>query len=143
MQKLTLLIVTMLISLTAFSQNVTPKDSSIILPKPIAKLVVKDLIKKDSLESEMIIVKKNQSLLQTNLLTKDSIIKSQSHEIEIFKIKDELNQSILGLTNQQKANLKDDVDNLTSQVKSLNRKLAVRTTGAAIIIGLLVYMIVK
>lgn len=133
----------MLISLTAFSQNVTPKDSSIILPKPIAKLVVKDLIKKDSLESEMIIVKKNQSLLQTNLLTKDSIIKSQSHEIEIFKIKDELNQSILGLTNQQKANLKDDVDNLTSQVKSLNRKLAVRTTGAAIIIGLLVYMIVK
>jgi len=133
----------MLISLTAFSQNVISKDSNIILPKPIAKLVIKDLIKKDSLEAELIVVKKNQSLLQTNLKEKDSVINSKIHEIDIFKIKDDLNQTMLGLTNQQKTNLKNEADNLTAQVKSLNRKLAVRTTGAAIIIGLLVYMIVK
>lgn len=133
----------MLNSLIAFSQNATPKDSSIILPKAIAKLVIKDLIKKDSLQTELIIVKKNHSLLQINLIEKDSIIKSKVHEIDILKIKDELNQSLLGLTNNQKDNYKNDVDKLTSDIKSLKTKLAVRTTGAAIIIGLLIYMIVK
>ena len=52
--------VILLASLTAFSQNATHvKDSVIVLPKAVAKDIAKDLIKKDSLETELIIVKKN------------------------------------------------------------------------------------
>ena len=134
----------LLVSSIAFSQNaIHTKDSVIVLSKSVAKDVAKDLIKKDSLETELVIVKKNQSLLQTNLMLKDSIIATKDRQIDIYKIKDDLNHTILGLTNEQKANLQKTVDDLSSDVKSLKTKLAVRTTGALLIIGALVYSIVR
>ena len=60
----------MCLSLTAFSQKDTVnKDSVVILPKSVAIKVVKDLIRKDSLEAEL-----NNTIQLYNLLSKKSTL---------------------------------------------------------------------
>ena len=75
MKKLMLLIATILVTLTGFSQTVT-KDTIVPLRVPIAKLVIKDLIKGDG------------ALLQVNELNR--VITMKDDQINLYKQKDSL-----------------------------------------------------
>jgi len=48
-----MLILTLMMSLSVFSQNVTKDSTAIQLRKPIARLVIKDLIKGDGAHQEV------------------------------------------------------------------------------------------
>ena len=102
-KKLMLLISLVMMSLNVFSQNVTNtslKDSTKIqLTKPVAKLVIKDLIQFDGLGSEMetmqlVLTETNNKLLsQTDLVTNlklqinnyEGIINQQTEQVSLSR----------------------------------------------------------
>ncbi len=102
-KKLMLLISLVMMSLNVFSQNATDtssKDSTKIqLTKPVAKLVIKDLIQFDGLGSEMetmqlVLTETNNKLLsQTDLVTNlrqqinnyEGIINQQANQVALSK----------------------------------------------------------
>jgi hypothetical protein len=73
MKKLVLSIFLAMMSLSVFSQSVTD-TSSIQLRKPIAKLVIKDLIIGDSSKEQISILDSKIGLLENKIVLKDSII---------------------------------------------------------------------
>jgi hypothetical protein len=80
-------------SLSVFSQNVTKDSSAIQLRKPIARLVIKDLIKGDGSQVEITNLHQTLAATEQKVALKDSIIVTQSSKIvnlnEIILRKDE------------------------------------------------------
>ena len=66
-----LLIILMMMNLKGFSQNDTVQ-SSIQLQKPIAKLVIKDLITGDGAKEELVLFTDKLLLLEQKIVLKDS-----------------------------------------------------------------------
>ncbi|OVE74120.1 hypothetical protein BVX94_01500 [bacterium B17] len=86
--KLMLLITLMTMSLKGFSQNATKKSSQdstrIQLTKPIAKLVIKDLITGDGAKQELVLFSDKIKLLEQKIVLKDSIIFNLDSQIHNF-----------------------------------------------------------
>ena len=78
-----LLIVLMMMSLKGFSQNVTD-STSIQLKKPIAKLVIKDLISGDGAKEELVLTVDKINLLEQKIVLKDSVINNLNSQIGNF-----------------------------------------------------------
>ena len=82
-QKLMLLILLMMMSLKGFSQNVTD-STSIQLKKPIAKLVIKDLITGDGAKNELALTIDKIKLFEQKIVLKDSVILNLNNKINNF-----------------------------------------------------------
>ena len=138
-KKLMLLISLVMMSLNVFSQNDTNtslKDSTKIqLTKPVAKLVIKDLIQFDGLGSEMeamqlVLTETNNKLLaQTDLVTN---LKQQIINLE----------SISQEQNNQMALSKELTDRLQTDLKKQKLKNKV-TMGAGVIGVVAAVLLVK
>ena len=83
-QKLMLLMILMTMSLKGFSQNVT-ENTSIQLEKPIAKLVIKDLITGDGAKDELALTLDKIKLLEGKVILKDSIITNLNSQVGNFE----------------------------------------------------------
>ena len=83
MNKLIVLIFLMMMSLKGFSQNAID-TTSIQLKKPIARLVIKDLIKGDGANEELALNIKKISLLENKITLKDSVIISLNEQVFNF-----------------------------------------------------------
>ena len=81
MKKLGLLIILMMMSFTSFSQNDTD-TLSIRLEKPVAKLVIKDLITGDEAKEELGLSVKKFQLLEQKIVLKDSVIFNLNTQID-------------------------------------------------------------
>lgn len=81
--KLMLLIVLMITSLKSFSQNVTD-STSIQLKRPIAKLVIKDLIIGDGAKNELVLTLDKVDILKQKIVLKDSVILNLNYQINNF-----------------------------------------------------------
>jgi hypothetical protein len=146
MIRLIALAVIMLLSSTAFSQTATKKnttDSIVALPKGVAIEVVKDLIRKDSLDLELNTVKGNYKLLEKNLTVKDSIIGIKDNIISIYVEKEKNFNTIIEFKDLQKKNLEDQNKQLTKEIKRQKIKLFFRTSFGLAIIGGLTYLLIK
>jgi hypothetical protein len=77
------LIFLMMMSLKGFSQNAID-TTSIQLKKPIARLVIKDLIKGDGANEELALNIKKISLLENKITLKDSVIISLNEQVFNF-----------------------------------------------------------
>ena len=84
MKKLMPLILLMMMSLKGFSQNVTD-STSIQLKKPIAKLVIKDLITGDGVKEELSLSVSKIKLLEQKVVLKDSVIKNLNFQVGNFE----------------------------------------------------------
>ena len=82
MKKLIPLIVLMMMSLQGFSQNDTKK--TIQLKKPIAKLVIKDLITGDGAKNELALTIDKIKLFEQKIVLKDSVILNLNNKINNF-----------------------------------------------------------
>ena len=78
------LILLMMMSLKGFSQNVTD-GTSIQLKKPIAKLVIKDLITGDGIKEELSLSVSKIRLLEQKIVLKDSVIKNLDFKVGNFE----------------------------------------------------------
>jgi len=82
--KLMLLITLMMMSLQGFSQSATD-STSIQLKKPIARLVIKDLIKGDGAKNELALTLSKIKLLEQKIVLKDSVILNLNSQVGNFK----------------------------------------------------------
>jgi hypothetical protein len=138
MTRLTMLILMMLVSSIAFSQTNTASiitDSIVPLPKNVAREVVKDLLRKDSLESELTVCKENTGLLEHNLTLKDSVILSKDAQISLQKQKETNYETMLQLKDTQLENFKILIDKLNADIKKNRRKTVLKTIGNTVLIG--------
>jgi hypothetical protein len=78
-----MLILLGMMSLNSFSQNVID-STSIQLKKPIARLVIKDLITGDSFKKELSLITTKYSLLENKVILKDSVINNLNFQINNF-----------------------------------------------------------
>ena len=136
----------MLANSIAFSQIATKSytaDSIIPLPKIVAKEVAKDLIRKDSLESELKVTQKTMGLLEHNLTAKDSLITSKDGIIDLYQQKEKNYNTMIDLKDLQKKNLEDLAKKLNRDLKRQKLKLFARTSFGVIVIGGLSYLLLK
>ena len=132
--------------MTASSQVATrtnTRDSIIPLPKIVAIEIVKDLIRKDSLETEVNFLKNNMGLLEKNLVIKDSIILIKDNIISVYVEKEKNWNNIIELKDLQKKNLEDLTKKLTVDLKRQKVKGFFSTTFGLAIIGGLTYLLLK
>ena len=115
MKKLIMLIFISMMSLNVFSQSVI--DSTLIrLKKPVARLVIKDLIAGDSYKEELSIVSDKVALLENKIVLKDSI-----ESILLYRI-DNLNLILLNKSSQLSI-----TDNLNKKLISDLKKQKTKT----------------
>ena len=82
-KKLMLLIVLMMMSWKSFSQNVID-STSIQLKKPVAKLVIKDLITGDGAKNELALTLDKILLFEEKISLKDSIILNLNNQVKNY-----------------------------------------------------------
>jgi len=82
MKKLAMLTIMLLTSCISFSQTVTKTDSIVPLQIPIAKLVIKDIIKGDGTLLELKETQKELQLTNQKILLKDNIISNLNNKID-------------------------------------------------------------
>jgi uncharacterized coiled-coil protein SlyX len=125
MKKLMPLILLMMMSLKGFSQNVTD-STSIQLKKPIAKLVIKDLITGDGIKEELSLSISKIKLLEQKVVLKDSVIENLNFQVGNF-------ESIM-LTKADQLSLSQELSKrLQSDLKK--QKLKTKLMGGAGIIA--------
>ena len=83
MKKLGLLISLMMTSFISFSQN-DIDTLSIRLEKPVAKLVIKDLLTGEEAKDELVLSVKKFQLLEQKVVLKDSVISNLNDQITNF-----------------------------------------------------------
>ena len=126
--KLVPLMILMMMSLKSFSQNDTV-PSSIQLKKPIAKLVIKDLISGDGAKEELLLNIDKVKLLEDKIILKDSVI---------FNLKDQISNfnSILNTKSDQLTLSKKLSERLESDLKK--QQLKTKLMGGAGIVAVAV-----
>lgn len=112
----------MIVSSQTGTGNTTSKDTSINLPKPVAKEVVKDIIKGDSAVAELVIVKKKLDISNINLSLKDTLINGKDSIISLYKQKESGYESIIKYKDNQFQIEKNLADDLNKKYKSEKRK---------------------
>lgn len=86
------------------------------MPKFIAKEVLKDLYRKDSLQAELEILYKNYGLLEISSNLKDSIIQNKASIILIQKERESYKDSIISAKNDQLKEYSDFSNKLASDL---------------------------
>lgn len=129
MKKLVLSIFLMMMSLVGSSQTVT-NTSTIQLQKPIARLVIKDLIIGDALKEEISILSVKIGLLENKVILKDGVIYNLNSKVinyeSILNVKNSQIQLSQELSKKLQQNLKK------SQFKN---KILGSSTGLLLIVG--------
>ena len=120
-QKLMPLMILMIVSLKSFSQTDTD-TTSIQLQKPIAKLVIKDLITGDGAKQELVHTVDKLQLLEQKIVLKDSIITNLNGQISNFN-------SIIGTKSDQLSLSKELSERLKKDLKK--QKLKTKLVGGA------------
>ena len=129
-----MLILLGMMSLNSFSQNVID-STSIQLKKPIARLVIKDLITGDGAKSEVTLVRQKVELLETKLLFKDSVIFNLNERVINF-------ESMLNTQTNQLQLSKQLSDRLQADLKKQKVKTKL-TTGAGILVAVGILILAK
>lgn len=128
MKKLILLITLLLVSWKSTSQQDTVNksvDSVIQLRVPIAKLVIKDLIKGDSDKEELEEVYKSLKLTSEKSLLQDEVIKTLNNKVTNLEVTIQTKEEQLKLTN-------DLTNDLIKELKSEKRKKLLYKVGTGV-----------
>lgn len=108
MKKLVVLIAILMMSSKSFSQTAT--DSTLIrLEKPIARLVIKDLIMWDGTKQELSLTQDKVKLLEQKIVLKDDIIYSLNTQIFNYKSIIDTRSEQLALSQELSSRLQRDL----------------------------------
>ena len=132
--KLMLLMILMTMSLKSFSQNAID-STSIQLKKPIAKLVIKDLITGDGAKDELAITIDKIKLFEQKIVLKDSIIFNLNSQVGNFESIMLTKSNQLALSQELSKRLQTDL-----KKQKLKTKLM---SGAGILVAVGVAILVK
>ena len=135
MKKLIPLIILMTMSLQGFSQNDINK--SIQLKKPIAKLVIKDLITGDGAKQELSLLSNKLNLLETKLVFKDSVILNLNKSVMNFKNISLSKSDQLAISQELSLKLQTDLKKQKAKTKLF------QLGSGALVVGGLVLLLAK
>jgi hypothetical protein len=127
----------------AFSQSDTTKEKHYTYPESIIKKIIKDLIRKDSLEAEVQVCKNNTNLLQENLKLKDFIISIKNEELKNKDTQIVNLTTANGLKDKQNKNLQKNVEDLSLLLKKAKKKNVTQSVVGGAIIASLTYLLLK
>jgi len=116
MKKLVLLILLTMMSLKGFSQSAID-TTAIQLKKPIARLVIKDLIIGDGVKQELLFTQQKISLLETKVSLKDSIIFSLESKNKNFTVMLDAKDQQLTISKNLNLRLQSDLKKSRFQTK--------------------------
>jgi len=133
-QRWMLSIILMIMSLNSFSQTVTD-STSIQLKKPIAKLVIKDLITGDGAKKELVLYSDKIKLFQEKLILKDSIILNLNDKVTNFN-------SIL-LTKSDQLSLSQELSKKLEQDLKKQKFKNKLTVGGGVVAVIITALLVK
>ena len=134
MKKLIPLILLMMMSLQGFSQSVID-TTKIQLKKPIARLVIKDLIIGDGAQKEIKLLSNKLNLLESKVFIKDSVIFNLNERVINF-------ESMLNTQTNQLQLSKQLSDRLQTDLKKQKVKTKL-TTGAGILVAVGIVILTK
>ena len=135
MKKLLLLIPLLLASLPTFSQTVTD-TSLVVLPEPIARAVIKELLLGDANKKELDATIIKLSLVEQKVVLKDSVISSLELQLANLKQADLERKQQLDKYDQMTNRLESDLKKETA-IKRLYQASSGVLMAAALLLGLL------
>tara|TARA_B110000211_G_scaffold207445_1_gene243221 strand:+ start:537 stop:941 length:405 start_codon:yes stop_codon:yes gene_type:complete len=133
MKKLKMLIFLMMTSWSCFSQ-IAIDSISIQLEKPIAKLIIKDLLIGDSYRTELSLVNTKINLLEQKVFLKDSIIFSLNTKTSNFENILYTKQDQLSISQELSRNLQNDLKKQKIKTKILGGSGLLIATGIIILL---------
>ena len=133
MKKLKMLIFLMMTSWSCFSQ-IAIDSISIQLEKPIAKLIIKDLLIGDSYRTELSLVNTKINLLEQKVFLKDSIIFSLNTKSSNFENILYTKQDQLAISQELSRNLQNDLKKQKIKTKILGGSGLLIATGIIILL---------
>ncbi len=131
MKKLIPLILLMMMSLQGFSQSVID-TTKIQLKKPIARLVIKDLIIGDGAQKEIKLLSNKLNLLESKVFIKDSVIFSLNERVTNFESMLNTQSDQIALSRELSAKLQLDLKKQKVKTKLMSG------AGIVAIVGILV-----
>jgi len=135
MKKLLLLIPLLLASLPTFSQTVTD-TSLVVLPEPIARAVIKELLLGDANKKELDATIIKLSLVEKKVAIKDSVISSLELQLANLKAADVERIQQLDKYNKMTTQLETDLKK-EKGIKRLYQASSGVLVAAALLLGLL------
>ena len=135
MKKLLLLIPLLLASLPTFSQTVTD-TSLVVLPEPIARAVIKDILLGDATKKELDATIIKLSLIEQKVSVKDSVILNLETQIQNFISADKERKEQLDKFNKMTTQLETDLKK-EKGIKRLYQASSGVLMAAALLLGLL------
>ena len=135
MKKLLLLIPLLLASLPTFSQTVTD-TSLVVLPEPIARAVIKELLLGDANKKELDATIIKLSLVEQKVAIKDSVISSLELQLANLKAADVERIQQLDKYNQMTTQLETDLKK-EKGIKRLYQASSGVLVAAALLLGIL------
>jgi uncharacterized coiled-coil protein SlyX len=129
-----LLILLTVMSLKGFSQSAID-TTAIQLKKPIARLVIKDLIKGDGAKQELVLYNEKIILLEQKIVLKDSIISALNSKVSNFEIMVDTQKQQLALSQELSDRLQSDL-----KKQKIKTKL---TGGIGILAAITTFLILK
>ena len=135
MKKLLLLILLTLVSLPSFSQTVTD-TSLVVLPEPIARAVIKDILLGDATKKELDATIIKLSLVEQKVVLKDSVITSLELQLANLKAADLEREQQLNKYDQMTNRLESDLKK-EAAIKRLYQASSGVLMAAALLLGLL------
>ena len=135
MKKLLLLIPLLIASLPTFSQTVTD-TSLVVLPEPIARAVIKDILLGDATKKELDATIIKLSLIEQKVSVKDSVILNLEKQIQNFISADKERKEQLDKFNKMTTQLETDLKK-EKGIKRLYQASSGVLMAAALLLGLL------
>ena len=135
-----MLAVTLLLSLTAFSQNATTKEQLVCIPQSTAQKIAVDLIRLDSIAVEL---RGTQTLLQKTeqkVLEQDSLIRFYKEKVLTYEQEIASQNERFNKCSSRVTKLEGDVADLTKKNGNLKKWLTGVGGGFVASVGILVAM---
>ena len=133
MKKLIPLILLMMMSLQGFSQSVID-TTKIQLKKPIARLVIKDLIIGDGAQKEIKLLSNKLNLLESKVFIKDSVIFNLNERVTNFESMLNTQSNQIALSRELSAKLQLDLKKQKVKTKLMSG------AGIIAVVGILVLL---
>ena len=133
MKKLIPLILLMMMSLQGFSQSVID-TTKIQLKKPIARLVIKDLIIGDGAQKEIKLLSNKLNLLESKVFIKDSVIFNLNERVTNFESMLNTQSDQIALSRELSAKLRLDLKKQKVKTKLMSGAGIIAVVGILVLV---------
>jgi hypothetical protein len=133
MKKLIPLILLMMMSLQGFSQSVID-TTKIQLKKPIARLVIKDLIIGDGAQKEIKLLSNKLNLLESKVFIKDSVIFNLNERVTNFESMLNTQSDQIALSRELSAKLQLDLKKQKVKTKLMSGAGIIAVVGILVLV---------